>query len=333
MTAEEKVSLIIATRNRAERLRRALESVYAQKTPPEETIVVDDASTDETAKIAEKFPTKYIRLQKNGGWANAINVGIKASRNELVAIIDDDVILDDGWLENLVRCLREGDVNVPAVRGRFKPLNNKIFNPLLSHYDLGSTVTRVSIFNLIENCLYRKTALTQAGLFSSETYRHEALNLALRLQKNGNHTILYTPHALAYHDYANSVKGFLTKSFRMGFMRAYLEKKYGAKLGLLRGKSLKIMLIFIISLILSPLIPFSRILASIILLGLATPLILYLYALVKYKSPLTAGVYILQRLVRVIGVVAGMIRFKLIFPSSANSPQPHLENRVKGVTI
>ncbi|MCF6331352.1 MAG: glycosyltransferase [Sulfurimonas sp.] len=87
------ISIIIPTYNRYEFLKRALTSVYAQTYLPNEVIIVDDGSTDNTSQIKIEFPhAKYI-YQKNAGVSSARNLGIKNSSNEWIAFLDSD----DTW--------------------------------------------------------------------------------------------------------------------------------------------------------------------------------------------------------------------------------------------
>ncbi len=89
------ISVIIPTFNRAETLLRALQSVENQSFPPQEIIVVDDGSTDETGKmIAKDFPQIRYFFQENRGVSSARNLGIRKSRSECIAFLDSD----DEWL-------------------------------------------------------------------------------------------------------------------------------------------------------------------------------------------------------------------------------------------
>jgi glycosyltransferase involved in cell wall biosynthesis len=84
------VSVIIPTHNRPHLLPRAVESARLAGSDVE-VIVVDDASTDETAAICQGLKgIKYIRLNRNQGVAGARNVGILASSTEYIAFLDDD---------------------------------------------------------------------------------------------------------------------------------------------------------------------------------------------------------------------------------------------------
>ena len=88
------VSVIIPTHNRANLLKTALDSVYAQEGIGEsfeiEVIVVDDASSDNTPDVVLGYPAKFIRHETNQGASAARNSGIKASQGKYVAFLDDD---------------------------------------------------------------------------------------------------------------------------------------------------------------------------------------------------------------------------------------------------
>ena len=89
------VSVVIPTHNRAWMVVRAVESVLPQCRDGDEVIVVDDASTDDTATRLQAFGDRirYERVRHGGaGWAR--NSGIDLSRNPLVAFLDSD----DEWL-------------------------------------------------------------------------------------------------------------------------------------------------------------------------------------------------------------------------------------------
>lgn len=101
-----RLSLIIATYNRAEPLLTALESVVRQTAPPAqwECVVVNNNSQDDTVARFEAFAARYpdldLRLvtERRQGLSHARNCGIAASRGEYIAIIDDDERIDPGFI-------------------------------------------------------------------------------------------------------------------------------------------------------------------------------------------------------------------------------------------
>ncbi len=95
------VGVIIPTRNRAEMLQHTLEALTRQARAPEEVIVVDNGSTDNTKQVVERFhgvlPIRYLYEPVPGaGWAR--NLGIRNATSEVLAFTDDDCIPDRDWL-------------------------------------------------------------------------------------------------------------------------------------------------------------------------------------------------------------------------------------------
>ena len=86
-----RVSIIITTHNRPRLLRRAIQSARESGTDAE-IIVVDDASSDETAAVCKSFggEINYVRVDRNQGVAGARNIGIVTSRGEYLTFLDDD---------------------------------------------------------------------------------------------------------------------------------------------------------------------------------------------------------------------------------------------------
>lgn len=91
------LSVVIPTRNRANLVGEAIESALCQKDGQVEVIVVDDASTDETANVlARSFGSRIrlLRMAHRRGAGAARNAGVRQASGELVAFLDDD----DLWL-------------------------------------------------------------------------------------------------------------------------------------------------------------------------------------------------------------------------------------------
>ncbi|MCF6188121.1 MAG: glycosyltransferase family 2 protein [Desulfobulbaceae bacterium] len=92
------VSVIVPTYNRAKYIKRAMDSVLGQTRPPDELIIVDDGSTDNTLEIIEQtalraaFPVRVLR-RENRGAAAARNVGIAHATGDFLCFLDSD----DWW--------------------------------------------------------------------------------------------------------------------------------------------------------------------------------------------------------------------------------------------
>ena len=92
-----RVSIIIPTYNRVDMLEKAIESVFAQSYTDWELIIIDDASTDETEERMKKLAisdksVNYMRIPKivGKGISEYLNIGLRNSKGEYIARIDDD---------------------------------------------------------------------------------------------------------------------------------------------------------------------------------------------------------------------------------------------------
>lgn len=92
-----KVSIIIPTYNRVKMLEKSIESVFAQSYKDWELIIIDDASTDETEErmkllSSREKSVRYMRIPKieGKGISEYLNIGLRNSRGEYIARIDDD---------------------------------------------------------------------------------------------------------------------------------------------------------------------------------------------------------------------------------------------------
>lgn len=102
-----KVSIVVATYNRADILEKSLKSMLEQEYPNDyEVIVVNDGSTDRTEEILRDMSREYRNLrvyhQKNSGPNVAKNRGMRKARYDIIVIMDDDCIPEKRWLKMLV---------------------------------------------------------------------------------------------------------------------------------------------------------------------------------------------------------------------------------------
>jgi glycosyltransferase involved in cell wall biosynthesis len=101
-----KVSVLMATYNRAQYIREALDSIFAQTLPPHQVIVVNDGSTDNTRQELEPFMNRIVYLeQENCGKSVALNHAMVHVTGDYVWIFDDDDVMLPNGLETLVDVL------------------------------------------------------------------------------------------------------------------------------------------------------------------------------------------------------------------------------------
>jgi len=113
------MSVVVICHNGESTLAATLDSLMEQTYPKKfyEVIVVDDASTDGTAAVVERYPrVRYVRLTKNMGVSGARNAGLKVARGNIYVAFDDDCIAQKDWLRELAKGYT--DENVVGVGGR-----------------------------------------------------------------------------------------------------------------------------------------------------------------------------------------------------------------------
>ena len=124
-----KVSVIIPTYNRGKLIGNSIKSVLNQTYKNLEIIVVDDGSTDNTKEEVEKIKDekiRYIKLEKNGGAANARNIGIMNSTGRYISFQDSDDIMYPNKLEIQIKNLINKNSNLDFCK--IKVINNSTYS-------------------------------------------------------------------------------------------------------------------------------------------------------------------------------------------------------------
>lgn len=135
-----KVSLIISTYNSPDRLRLCLKSVMRQTRMPDEVIVADDGSGDDTRQLikryADKLPCPVIHAwQEDRGFrlAESRNNALRQCHGDYVVFVDGDIIMERHFIEDHVRMAQPGFFVV----GSRSKLNPKISKELISRHSIG----------------------------------------------------------------------------------------------------------------------------------------------------------------------------------------------------
>jgi GT2 family glycosyltransferase len=176
---------------------------------------VDDASTDGSPDLARAFPgVKVIELSQNGGFARAVNHGIRESRGEIIALLNNDAVADHGWLEALVAALvrhaRAGSAAAKVLLVGDPPTLNSagdLFrrsgvpdNRGAWERDVGQYDVEIEVFGAsAAAAAYRRTMLDDIGLFDESFFMYcEDVDLAFRAQLAG-YRCVYAPKAVVRH--------------------------------------------------------------------------------------------------------------------------------------
>ena len=107
--------LIICTRNRPSEVRACLETVALQTRVPTCAVVVDSSANDATERLVEELATEWpessslVHVRSAPATTRQRNAGIDATRSDIVHFVDDDTLLDPGYVEAILDVLA-GDV-------------------------------------------------------------------------------------------------------------------------------------------------------------------------------------------------------------------------------
>ncbi len=148
------VSIVICTRNRLEALKQhALPSIEALIYPCFEVVIVDDCSSDGTQEFLSQYiqrvvGIRVVRNERSKGLCHARNIGVRHSKAEIIAFMDDDCAVSPHWLTALVNAYNEAEIAV--VGGiSFKGDTREIY--INDHHAWGCNMSfRASIFQQFE---------------------------------------------------------------------------------------------------------------------------------------------------------------------------------------
>jgi glycosyltransferase involved in cell wall biosynthesis len=209
------ITVAICTRNRANFLEKAVYSVLPQMTDETELLIVDNASTDNTAEVAARLSAGHPRLtvccENEIGVSAARNIALKQARGQYVLFLDDDATAEPGWLAAYQRFLSAPPSDRIAVVGGVVFPEYEVPPPkwidLRMKPEPCQTPRRLPYrASLAEgNSAYRRSVAMAVGLFDTRLgpkgkirgYR-EGSEINLRLQDAG-YEIWWLPEAAIRH--------------------------------------------------------------------------------------------------------------------------------------
>ncbi|MFI5355951.1 MAG: glycosyltransferase [Opitutales bacterium] len=212
------VTVAIATYNRADLLRQALQGITQQEYPGDrlELLVIDNRSTDDTREVVDSFqgaphPPRYI-LETQPGANFARNRAIREGRGEIIAFLDDDVLVKPDWLQELVAPFAQDEAGkIGAVGGEVIPVFPdgrpdwiaRFHGPQSLRPDPGPI--RPEQVPMGANLAFRRQTLVELGAFDTAVTRQGGRifsadeNLLIRRLWQAGHEAWFAPRACVRH--------------------------------------------------------------------------------------------------------------------------------------
>lgn len=210
-----KITVIIVNWNSGSLLHTCLQTLSKQSTMPQQVIVVDNASSDNSAGCVSAFPfATCLQMTSNLGFAAANNIALAQSTTEFVALLNPDAFPESDWLENLLHAAQQYP-NVAAFGSRQLCQHNpQILDGIGDSYHLSGLVWRdrhglpqqladLQPREIFSPCaaaaLYRRQALWDIGGFDEDYFCYvEDVDVGFRLRLAG-HQAIYVPNAVVHH--------------------------------------------------------------------------------------------------------------------------------------
>jgi glycosyltransferase involved in cell wall biosynthesis len=228
-----KLSVVLATYNRAETIRQTLRHLADQELEPSsyEVIVIDDGSPDHTRQTVEEvkpslpFPLTYLH-HANRGPGYTQNQGIKAARAPLILLMADDIFMSSGALKAHLEGHSLHPEAEAAILGRVVQPTNLTESVFLRKWepfrfdDFGGLIEVPYYRFWACNISVKRDFVMQHGLFRETKGRagpatHEDPELGYRLHQAGLR-IYFNPSALGYHNHIVTRAQACTRAYQQG---------------------------------------------------------------------------------------------------------------------
>jgi len=218
-----KITVILCTYNRCRTLERALSSVAASTLPESiewEVLVVDNNSGDQTRDVVEDFCRRYpgrfrYLFEPRQGKSYALNTGICEARGDVLAFMDDDVIVESTWLQNLTAGVCSGEwagaggrilPQWPCAPPSWLPQKEWFGMAPLVMFDLGEESHTLTDAPFGTNMAFDRRMFEKYGTFRTDLgpqpnseIRNEDTEFGSRLLAAGER-IKYEPAAVVHHE-------------------------------------------------------------------------------------------------------------------------------------
>lgn len=226
-----KVSVYIPCFNGERHIAQCIASLLTQSHLPDEIVVVDDGSTDNSAKIATTYPIKLVQHDRNRGLAAARNTGISHTSGDIVASIDADCFASRDWLRRLVRTL-ERNPHVAGIAGCLIEGNRRrLADRWRMHHmpqNHGAKLIANPSFLHGANTVFRRTALNAVNGYNTDFRTNgEDFDLCFRMRKIlPDRHLVYDPRPKVTHMREDTIPSVIRARFRYLFFPQAIYTPY-----------------------------------------------------------------------------------------------------------
>lgn len=226
-----RASVVIPAYNAEKLLPDCLRSLTEQTIPRDqyEIIVVDDGSTDGTARAAGSFPGVRVISQHNQGPAAARNLGAQEAKGEIVLFTDSDCVPERDWVERMLEPF-EQDPKLAGDKGRYLTRQKELAARFVQaeyqdKYRLLEKQQEIDFIDTYSAGFRRETFLRYGGYDTSFPVAcAEDVELSFRMS-NGGERMVYVSRAVVYHRHPNSWGGYFRKKYKFAYWRMLAVRK------------------------------------------------------------------------------------------------------------
>jgi succinoglycan biosynthesis protein ExoA len=231
------VSVMIPMRNEAASIAACLDSVLAQDYPADrfEVLVVDGASTDDSARVVEGYGqrTGRVRLLYNpqGIVPTALNIAIREARGDIIMRVDGHTHLAPDYLRIGVETLQRthaDNVGGPMHAVGGGPIGDAVALAMSSRFGIGAYFhfgTTERYVDTVYMGMYPRSVFERIGLFDEELVRNQDDEFNYRLRKHGGR-ILLTPRMRSRYQNRQSLKTLARQFFQYGIWKVRVLQKH-----------------------------------------------------------------------------------------------------------
>ena len=225
------VSFVVPVRNGEGSLSRVLDAIIAQHDGrPIEIVAVDDGSSDDSAAVLARYAAggRVTVLSSEGhGAAAAINLALRHVRHPIVCQVDQDVVVQPGWMARLVAAFSADEVG--AAQGYYVAAPSATIWARVMGLDLQERYRRIRGADVDHVCTgnsaYRVEALRRVGLFDETLGYGYDNDMSYRLAAAG-YRLMFCRDAVSVHHWRDGVWGYLLQQYGLGYGRLDVIAKH-----------------------------------------------------------------------------------------------------------